>query len=229
MIEMLLVVAIISLLIAILLPSLKFKVANDTKCAANLKLIYASTVSYSISNVSYLPGSRSWVGNSWRSMDTVRNGTLYSYMGKNEAAYVCPEFVATPRSIWHPNYGGVDYRTVNTIAFTYSLNEYAGNDWAGTFLRTIKRAKKPEALYMYGDENPWVIPGLSTHPINNGAMGIGGYGPAGSIVDCIGSFHKVVNNNYLDGYANVVFFDGHVDLVHVSQSKEVVTPQERKF
>ena len=65
--------------------------------------------------------------------------------------------------------------------------------------------------------------------INNGAMGVGSYGAAGSIVDSIGSYHQPPDGNIRNGSANVLFFDGHVDLVHVSLTKEVVTPRRYKF
>ncbi len=230
LIEMLVVVAIIALLISIILPHYKFgAVSKNTVCAANLGNIYTSTVYYTIDNRGYVPPSRGeggkapWVGNDWTNINSVRNGSLYTYMGRNESAYICPVFIETPRSWW----------TVGQTAkpaFTYSLNEYAGNVWQGKpGLRTIKAAEQPEKLHMYGDENPWLVPGYSNHAINNGAMGIGAYGAAGGIVDCLGSYHNPPGGNLHDGFSNVAFYNGAVRLVHVSETKEVVTPYRYKF
>ena len=231
LIEVLLVVALISLLISILLPALSSvrQSTSTTVCASNLAGIYQATVYYTTSNRSLLPGARSWVGGSWSNIDSVRNGTLYTYMGKNESAYVCPVFPTT-RAWWTTNYGGNDYTTRTTIAFTYALNEYAGNTWQGkNGIRSINRAEEPDKLHLYSDENPWMVPGYSNHPINNGAMGVGSYGPSGSIVDAIGSYHNPPGGDLNNGDANVLFFDGHNAPVHISQTKEVVTPSRYKF
>lgn len=221
---MLLVVAIISLLIAILLPSLgqSKHVAQTTICKSNLNHIYSATLLYTQDSRNYLPASRAWVGGDWSNINSVRNGTLYKYMGGNESAYKCPVFVSSPRNWWTTSYGGQNYQTKTTIAFTYSLNEWVGNDWGGNILRTLRRIEEPDKLGLYTDENPWMIPGYSTHPINNGAMGVGGWGPAGGDVDCIGSYHYPPNGNLWDGKSNVLYVDGHVDLQHVSQTKPII-------
>lgn len=230
LIEVLLVVALISLLISILLPALsKARHAAQTAvCAANLSLIYTSTVSYTTSNRNLLPSALSWVSGKWWDINAVRNGTLYAEMGKNEGAYICPVFPQT-KSWWTTNYNGDNYTTKSTIAFTYSLNEYAGNSWKGqNGVRSINRAEEPDKLFLFGDENAWTIPAYSTHPINNGAMGVGKYGPTEN-VDSIGSFHYPLGGDLNNGFSNVMFFDGHVGLVHISQTKEVVTPKRYKF
>jgi len=228
LIEMLLVVAIISLLLSILLPTLRLTVARKTQCEANLANIYTATFQYTLSNGGYIPPSRGegstpgWVGGDWTNINSVRGGSLYSYMGKNEAAYVCPEFVEQKRN-WNAGFAN------SKAAFTYSLNEYGGNSWGGqNGVRTMRRAEQPDQLQLYSDENPWTVPGYSNYTINNGAMGVGTYGAAGSIVDCIGSYHEVPARDFLNGSSNVLFFDGHVALVHVSLTKEVVTPRRYK-
>lgn len=221
---MLLVVAIIVILIGMLLPALSRlrHSTSTTVCKSNLTIIYQATNQYSIIHQGRLPASRAWVGGDWKNINSVRGGTLYSYMGGNEGAYICPVFVSTPRSIWASGH-------VNGVAaFTYSLNEYMGNDWGGHKYMKIQQADEPEKLCMFTDENPWTIPGLSTYTINNGAMGVGRYNDAGHHIDAIGSYHEPPGNDYKAGSSNVMFADGHVGLVHVSQSKEVVTPRRWK-
>lgn len=235
LIEMLLVVALISLLISLLLPALSRSkhAAQTAVCASNLSQIYKATVSYATYNRNLLPAARrtaatgtdpeikAWVNGNWTDINAVLNGTLYDDMGKNKEAYICPVFLQT-RSRWNSN--------PTTVAFSYSLNEYSGNSWKGkNGVRSIKRAEEPDKLFLFGDENAWIVQGYSTYTINNGAMGVGQYQLPSDIVDCIGSFHYPPNGNLDDGSGNVLFFDGHVGLTHVSQTKEVVTPRRYKF
>lgn len=219
LVEMLLVVAMISLLISILLPALgKVKdKAQTTICQSNLKSINGATIQFATDNARMFPAGRNWVTGSWTSVNGVKSGTLYKYMGENEAAYVCPEFLDS-RSWWEYNQNGV-------VGWTYSLNEYFGESWQGkNGVRTMTGVQQPSEVLMYSDENAWKIPGLSNYTINNGAMGIGQLGNPGSIVDSIGSYHEPLNGDRKDGYSNVLYVDGHVDLVHVSETKLVVTP-----
>lgn len=230
LIEVLLVVALISLLISLLLPGLSRSkhAAHTAVCASNLSQIYKATISYSTYNRTLLPGARAWVGGSWWDVNGPSNGTLYADMGKNNQAYICPVFPQT-KPWWTTSYGGQDYTTKTTVGFTYSLNEYAGNGWQGQYGVRITSVEEPDQLYLYGDENPWMVPGYSNHPINNGAMGVGKYELPSDIVDAIGSFHYPSNGNLNDGFSNVLFFDGHVGLVHITKTKEVVTPRRYKF
>lgn len=241
LIEMLLVVAILSLLIALLLPSLAHSkhVAQTVVCASNVGQIYKAAFHYAHANLNLLPNSRqvdhnpmpvpeptpkwvAWVGDNYTNIDKVRQGTLYSYMGKNEAAYLCPVFVATPRSLW--------LSPTAKPVFSYTMNEYTGNSWNGKAgIRWINRAQEPSKLLLFSEENPWKIAGMSTAAINNGALGVGSYGAAGSITDCISTYHFPANNEMTAGSGNVAFFDGHVDLIDSSQSKEVATPRRYKF
>ncbi len=224
LVEMLLVVALISLLISLLLPALgKAKDRTQiTVCASNLQTINSATVQFATDNLRQFPAGRSWVSGSWTNINGVRNGTLYKYMGENEGAYVCPEFVDA-RSWWESNQNG-------EAAWTYSLNEYFGETWQGkNGVRTMSNVQKPSEVHMYSDENAWKIQGLSNHTINNGAMGIGQLGNPGSIVDSIGSFHDPPAGDLNDGSSNVLHVDGHVGLVHVSETKLIVTPVRYRY
>ena len=227
LVEMLLVVAIIVILLGMLLP--QFKKPTDNVCANNLRIIYQATVIYAAANARYFPPARQgdtndpgWVQTPWHDINAVRNGVLYSYMGGNEKAYVCPVFesVFKFRNPGHAN---------KTPAFTYSLSEYTGRSWQGKAgIRTFSGEVKTAEFGLYSDENAWIVTGQSAHEINNGAMGVGAYGNVASIVDAIGSFHQPIDDNLDNGYANVVFVDGHVNLHHITESKEVMTPTRYK-
>lgn len=259
LIEMLLVVAIIVVLLSLLLPALgKAKdLARQDVCKTNLSALFQAAVPYSADNARRTPSARGWVNDTkgdtdpgnddrgwwWFEIEEVRRGDLYSYMGGNENAYVCPTFLET-RSWWTTDYSGHNYQT-KTPAFTYSLNEYVSGTtnrdtgqreytWQSISSKpgiknvgTMTGAQEPDKLAMFTDENGWVNTQYAAVPINNGAMGVGRYKSA-QLVDCIGSFHSANGRNYNDGYSNVMFMDGHAALVHVSETKEVVTPKRWK-
>lgn len=256
LIEMLLVISLIVLLISMLLPALKYAMdtSGDRVCSTNLDSLYKGTARYAMDRARRMPSARGWVNDDnndsnpsndghgwwWFEIEEVRRGDLYEYVG-SEQTYVCPVFLET-RS-WWMTYSGHDYKT-KTPAFTYSLNEYVsgkhksggGRDFTWNAIPgkpgiknvyTIDGGQRPAELCMFTDENAWVNRDYAGHPINNGAMGVGRYRSA-TLIDCIGSFHQAPSENYNDGSSNVVFMDGHVDMVHVSLTKEVVTPQRWK-
>ena len=234
LVEMLLVVAIIVILLGLLLPALSGAKSNaqDNVCFANLNNIHVASVQYTMANAGYFPrgtGVSEWVGNRFWDINSVRNGKLYSYMGQNEKAYLCPKFVGTPRTLWTTTYswaGQTWYQSV-TPYFSDTLNEYMSNGLAGKPpIRKIQQFDFPEELAWFAEENPWIVTQYANHPINNGALGIGGY-PSGK-VDCLATFHNPQDEGYTDGYSSVLFADGHVDFAHVSQTMELVTPRRYK-
>ncbi|MEX2215983.1 MAG: type II secretion system protein [Phycisphaeraceae bacterium] len=223
LIEMLLVVTIIMILLAMLLPAFKHP-GQGTRCQANLSYIFAATQTYAIDNITYYPGARQWVwGSWWYDVTKVRRGTLYKYMGQHEAAYICPLFEKT-RPDWDSGFQN------KTPAWTYSLNEYAGNDWQGqNGVRTVTRAAKenPSKWLLYGEENAYIVPGYSEYTINNGALGVGRLGQPGSIVDVLANFHEPDGDG--QGKSNALFADGHVQQVHSLDSKELCTPWRYRY
>lgn len=221
LIEMLLVVSIIAFLISIILPAMG-KVKNKAQisvCVSNLKNIYGATLQYTTDNERRLPNARTWVnGYWWYQAQRVREGTLFPYMGESESSYVCPEFVDS-KDWWEAGYQN------QTAAWSYSMNEYFQVGWQSQRpIQTISGIQQGDQIHLYSDENPWKVPGYSNHTINNGAMGVGALNNAGSIVDSIGSYHDPPGGNKNDGFSNVAFVDGHIELVHVSKTKLIVTP-----
>mgnify|MGYP002624371099 CR=1 FL=1 len=223
LVEMLIVVAIIMILISMLLPAFQ-NAGRNTPCQANLKNLFDATHTYATDNVRYYPAARQCVWGSWsHDINKVRQGTLYNSMGQNEAAYVCPEFERT-RPLWESGFQG------RTPAWTYSLNEYTGNNWQGqSGVRTISLAAKgnPSAWILFGEENAYKVPGYSNYTINNGALGVGKLGLPSSIVDYLANFHLV--EGFGQGYSNAAFADGHVASVHTYDSKILCTPWRYRF
>ncbi len=99
LIEVLVVVAIIALLIAILLPSLKNarEIANATACRSNIKQLCTAFTTYSLEFKGRLPGNgpdNDWLGkfntSGKRTGRQPEDGTVYRYMGNMKHAYNCP-------------------------------------------------------------------------------------------------------------------------------------------
>lgn len=236
LIELLLVVTIIIILVGLLLPSylrLRDTVATGS-CSSNLNHIMQATGAYAADNDRRCPPGRQgsgtptdpvgWVQSPWNDINSVRTGSLYTYMGRNESAYLCPKFLEVYKK-WNPGNAGT------TAAFSYSLNEYMGKSWQGPppgvsapIVKTIDGDPYPATVTLYADENAWTVPSYSNHGLNNGALGVGALWNPGSVVDAIGSFHEAPGWNYNDGSGNCLFMDGHVALRHVSLSKLVCTP-----
>ena len=235
LVELMVVISIIVILISFILPSVQAVKENvDTvKCAAKLKQIHQAMTVWAWEHGKKFPSSRqgkwdSWVGWGWndQSKNIIKpnQGHLWSYMNKNSDAYLCPTFVGLYKASTDLRYG-----RNKEPAFTYSMNEYVGNGWMGKPpLNYVETIPNPDKLHLLGDENFWKIPGLSRYIINNGAQGVGRWGSANSIVDSLGAFHQTPGGDINDGFSNVAFVDGHVTLVHVSQSKEIVTPDRWK-
>lgn len=101
LIEVLVVVAIIALLIAILLPSLKAArdSANAAVCVSNIKQLCTAFLTFSVEHNGHLPGygtgpNTDWLGK-WNTHGTSKgrqpeDGTIYKYMGRVKRAYTCP-------------------------------------------------------------------------------------------------------------------------------------------
>lgn len=231
LIEMLLVVSLIVLLISMLLPALhwSFDTSKTAACKSHLSSLYSAVQTYAVSHVKKVPAGRqgdgAWVQSPWYNIDSVRNGVLYDYMGGNEKAYLCPKFLDVYKT-WNPA------NRNREAAFSYSLNEYMGRSWNGRRgIQTLDGALRPAELCLMADENAWVVSRpvqYSKASINNGALGVGWINDPGHIVDAIGSFHDAPNGDYNDGSSNVLFVDGHVDLEHISRTKEVATPHRHK-
>jgi prepilin-type N-terminal cleavage/methylation domain-containing protein/prepilin-type processing-associated H-X9-DG protein len=116
LIELLVVVAIIALLIAILLPSLKMArmQARRTVCQSNLRQLAIGWHSYATEWTGHLPGTSSdvdnhaadrfvggksydWLGtwgddrDGWDERYVPKTGTIYPYVGRKTEVYKCPE------------------------------------------------------------------------------------------------------------------------------------------
>ncbi len=224
-IEVLVVISIIILLIAMLLPT--YRRARDhvktVICKSKIKQLYTACEGYAADHSGLIPSSRNWVIWGWDDINNVIDNKLWEYVDENKDAYVCPTF----RQIYREWPGNEN----KEVAYSYSMNEYFGytHTWHGFHYVRFEEIRNPSGLLFMTDENAWINPLYATHAINNGALGLGRHNDPGNKIDGIGSFHDPQGPDpYMDGKSNVVFADGHADLVPPDQDKEVGTPSPLK-
>lgn len=121
--------------------------------------------------------------------------------------------------------------------FTYSMNSYLGGgqavglgygpQYAGGVQKLSDIRRLPSQVAFFGEESMWIIKqadgsNLSGAQFNDNVLLVKGTGtafdpPSGQdqrpYADCLGSFHKTSDPGRNFGKANVVFVDGHVELV----------------
>jgi prepilin-type N-terminal cleavage/methylation domain-containing protein/prepilin-type processing-associated H-X9-DG protein len=240
LIELLVVIAIIAILFSMLFPSMhRMRQRIETiTCASNLRQIMLATDMYATNNSKggneYVNKQRWVVQNysqgglwvNWAGAHAVPEGLLFPYL-PDESAFLCPTFKKTAKI--NPAFSHL------TPYVGYSMNEHLASgehrgSWFG--LTNIGRSQIvfPAKLGIYADEgttptpiNPWVI--------NNLMLLVGPYQHLNSHIDGFGSFHDSYDGHPTHGKANVVFADGHVELVdpHLpvrpDVSKEIFTPE----
>jgi prepilin-type N-terminal cleavage/methylation domain-containing protein/prepilin-type processing-associated H-X9-DG protein len=163
-------------------------------------------------------------------------GHLWPYL-QNKKVNVCPVFdslARAGRAEGHTNgCGGIPMRPT----FTYSMNSYLGAGqypglgygplYAGGVKKLSDIERLPSQVAFFGEESMWPIKqadgsNLNLAPFNDNVLLVKGTGTAFNPVsgvdqrqyaDCLGSFHKTSDPGRNFGKANVVFVDGHVDLV----------------
>ncbi len=208
LIELLVVVSLIVLLIALLLPALgsSREVARSVSCGSNLRQIGNAAISYTRDHEGRWCSAFNWTlhtstwQHEWHTQERVTEGWLYPYVA-SDASYLCPKFLAvydTADPYWCGHSDVTPY-------YAYSMNASLGwQGWAGLTVRRLSSIERPSEFLMYSEEATWIVPGLSTVPINNGALGRG--------PDCIAPYHFPENGDLNTGRGNVLFVDNHVEL-----------------
>lgn len=139
LIELLVVTAIISLLIAILLPSLALarSQARRTVCTSNLRNIGLGVQLYAQENKFYPPA---WISSTCRWMDLIK-----PYIAKSSGVYLCPEDPVRQAVTWD-----------SSITLSYGINtfNFSGNStcfWYGVNPAAVKR---PSQTILFADCTP---------------------------------------------------------------------------
>lgn len=161
-------------------------------------------------------------------------GSLWSYLGEQDKSHLCPVFDRFARKE-HQCTTGIPVEPI----FSYSMNallggfELAGATQYKHVLRvSIGDVRSPASVFFFGEENPWVegtryystmndnaLCGTPEHPsveaawTTDSSLMISTRGPGKKYRDCLGSFHKTSPEKKNEGMSNVVYIDGHVEMV----------------
>ena len=210
-IELLVVVSILAILISLLQPTLSSMFENGRLivCSSNLKTQYLA-VDYYAEDHQSIPHARDWFPGAydWEPSARLHASKSWEYV-ENVDLYICPTFRMVNDSL--PNRKKVK-------SFSYALNWFASRN-----PKTFFDFQHPSQMALISEENPFVIDGLYRHSFNDGFIYVGPWNPVH--IDGIATFHNASSYNSpepRDGFANVLFIDGHVGLGDINQLNEVM-------
>jgi len=198
LIEMLLVVAIISLLISMLLPALKLGGARRSVCQSNLKSLLQGYRSYASSNNGLIVGSDTGK-NAWdwlrpnNNPSSITGGALYQYIGAM-GSYVCPDQVY-PKYLNSYSVNGMlngEQKWTSRTNGTINTESTKGADDVTKTRITGDIMADKQMVFMEEDDG-------RGYNINSFMLG----GSAGSFVDWVAANHS--------GGDHIGFLDGHVE------------------
>ena len=120
--------------------------------------------------------------------------------------------------------------------FSYSMNCYLGGgmsavgyNYPGEVERTSDMGRSPSQVAFFGEESLWVIDGVNEVPFNDNVLVVTWNAwpepsePYLLFDDCLASFHKAGADRD-SGVSNVVYVDGHVDIVRPLDSLNATWP-----
>ncbi len=238
LIELLVVIAIIALLLAIVMPALnKVKeAAREIICKTNLKQYGICGILYLADNDSKFPWPWHTIywqpatlpGHLWHNADLHPDdqpGQLWPYLA-NKKVNMCPVFDSLARSgraVGHNNCIPMKPQ------FSYSMNSFLGSgqpdgpNYLGDVIKQSDIKRNLSQVAFFGEESLWPISlkdgtVVTTGGFNDNVLLVRRSVPApGSdpfpFADCLASFHKTNDPDRLYGKSNVVYVDGHVELV----------------
>jgi prepilin-type N-terminal cleavage/methylation domain-containing protein/prepilin-type processing-associated H-X9-DG protein len=222
LIELLVVIAIIALLMSILMPALsKVKEQGRTiVCQSNLHQYGLGMRMYLDDNMRRFPNTMDWLYSNTPSgycqwHDRANNlerypenaGLLWSYL-KDFDIHLCPTFKSVARTRGCSECDGNSSIPLDP-QYSYSMNAFVGGDGRG-MVAGESQVKHPARVFVFSEENSWEVEGLSGCGINDNNLRIG-IPPA--IVDCFATYHRPPGGDLNKGLANVVFVDGHIDVI----------------
>lgn len=236
LVELLVVIGVIAVLIAMLLPSVASvrEKAVMVRCKQNLGSIIQAATTYAATESpdKDFPDAWRWVDSKsrklggvwmdWAFGETITNGLLWGYLGKEPRVFLCEKFEKTYPL--NPNFPA-DARAY----VSYVMNEYfRSSGWNGFPRFRRSQIMFPARLGIFGEETPVATP-YNSAVINNLCLAVAAYDGLpdgqGTRRDALAAFHDAPGGNVREGYANVAFADGHVERRHPRETKEVFTPE----
>jgi len=220
LIELLVVISLIVLLVALLLPALSNarETALAVSCASRIGQVGSAAISYTRDNQNKWASAFNWTlhtgtwQHEWHIKERVTEGLLYPYMQGDEL-YLCPKFLNVYEYGDQPYWCG--HTNVDPV-YAYSMNASLGwQGWAGLKIVSVNSIREPSNFLLYSEEATWIVPGFSTVPINNGALGRG--------PDCIAPYHYPTDGDLNTGQGQVLFVDQHVELRWPSETAELTS------
>jgi len=229
-VEVLVVIAVVSILVAALWPALSRarEQARMDRCCSNLDSYSLAAGTYSDDHDGEFPRASAWLANwpavncKWHdpkenlARNPARAGDLWPYV-KGQDIHVCPKFDIVARRTSCPRCKGATIPVEPQYA--YAMNAYLNGDaWNNVptqyqarvkDLRKPSQVKQPAMTFSFGEENTWPIPEIGTTGINDNHL----YSLPRGRTDCFGTFHKPPGGDLNLGVSNAAFVDGHVESV----------------
>ena len=139
-------------------------------------------------------------------------GVFWAYLPDMDI-HLCPTFRMVAKHCYD---SGHDPSIPVVAQYNYSQNAFVGGDGEGA-VSNESEVKHPARVFLYSEENPWSIPGLSGCGINDNNLR---HGIPPDIVDCFGTYHNAPSGDLNKGSANLLFVDGHVDSITAEEQKD---------
>jgi len=211
LIELLVVISIIALLMAILMPALS-KARDQGRtitCRANLKQYGIALRMYLDENRQYFPDANRWLqsgSHDWVRKGEMPTGVFWPYV-KDLDVHMCPKFAQWAKD-----------STYADTAVSYVMNSYVGkggsiwSNWLGSDVKGVSKETEvhnPARVLVFTEENTWTISGYSIAPFNDTHFTVGNRVRQ---IDNYATYHNAPGDRDR-GAANLVFVDGHVDLL----------------
>ncbi|MHC4087383.1 MAG: type II secretion system protein [Planctomycetota bacterium] len=208
LVELLVVIAIIALLMAMLLPALELakEQARMLTCRNKLRQYGLVETMYLADNDGRFPNAWYWLfstGGNFERQDEP-DGPLWPYI-RDKKVNLCKSFRAFGLTMGY-----------NPV-YSYSANGYLGE--AGYFgsraaYTESEVRRQPAKVFTFSEENLWTISGLSGYTLNDNGLYID---PPPGTRDCFATYHRAPDRDYDKGSANLVFLDGHCDVIRAEE------------
>ena len=229
LIELLVVVSIIALLVSILLPALgkAREQARITVCSSNLHQFNFAFLYYADDNEDRFPSaSHCFVTTplndglpygpcTWHDKRVDINecgGMIWPYL-KSPAAALCPSFVQICRTRGEEHYLHDNSSPPVDPIYGYVNNLYCNPKANYGVAEKYSQVESPSEVLFCGEQNTWTTPDLSYCSFCDGNLCARWGGDSAVNVEWIGTFHRTKGTDLDSGGSNVLFVDGHVDLV----------------